>query len=64
MQSDKQDKQQRNGKLSLYPLSFEEALAAALEVEPPEKPERKGRAAKPAKDGRRVPRLKDQSPTK
>lgn len=33
-------------RLSLRPLSLEEALKAALEVEPPEKPVRKGRVKK------------------
>jgi hypothetical protein len=32
--------------LTLHPLSFEEALEAALQVEPPPKPEKKGRVKK------------------
>jgi hypothetical protein len=38
----------RNGKLRI-PLPFEDALKAATEVKPPEKPERKPRRAKRAK---------------
>jgi hypothetical protein len=42
-------KPQRNGKLSI-PLPFDDALKAALEVKPPERPPRKPRAKKkPAK---------------
>lgn len=33
-------------KLSLYPLDFETAVGAALRVEPPPKPARKGRVKK------------------
>lgn len=35
-----------SGKLSLFPLSLEEALRAALQVEPPAKEHRKGRVKK------------------
>jgi hypothetical protein len=38
----------RNGRLRI-PLPFEEALKAATETKPPEKPERKPRSKKPAK---------------
>jgi hypothetical protein len=38
----------RNGKLKI-PLPFDEAMNAALEVKPPDKPERKPRSKKPAK---------------
>lgn len=37
-------------KLSLYPLDFETALEAALKVEPPPKPARKGRVKKAKPD--------------
>lgn len=38
----------RNGKLRI-PLPFDEAMKAALEAKPLEKPERKPRSKKPAK---------------
>ena len=38
---------QRNGKLRI-PLPFDDAMKAALEVKPPDKPERKPRSKKPA----------------
>jgi hypothetical protein len=41
-------KPERNGPLRI-PLPFDEAMAAALEVKPPEKPPRKPRSKKPAK---------------
>jgi hypothetical protein len=48
------EKKHDTRKLTLHPLSFEEALEAALQVEPPPKPEKKGRVKKEkpsAKDG-------------
>ena len=41
-------RRERNGKLRI-PLPFEDAMKAATEVKPPEKPERKPRQKKPAK---------------
>jgi hypothetical protein len=42
----KSDRPRDTRKLTLHPLSFEEALEAALQVEPPPKPEKKGRVKK------------------
>jgi len=40
------EKKRDTRKLTLHPLDFEEALRAALQVEPPPKPEKKGRVKK------------------